>query len=363
MDELTRFYKGKKVLVTGHTGFKCSWLAAWLFSMGAKIVGVSDAVPTQPAHYDLVKKCVHDDRRVDIRNKKAVYDLIREVSPDFVFHLAAQAILPESYESPLGTFETNIIGTANILDALRRLNRDCIAIMVTSDKCYENVEWEWGYRETDRLGGKDPYSGSKGAAELVIRSFVESFFNNAESRVRVGVGRAGNVVGGGDWAPYRIVPDCVRRWALGENAEIRNPESTRPWQHVLEPLRGYLTLGMALESTRTQNGETFNFGPSATEIHTVAELINEVSKYWPGTSWVNVEAKKESFHEAGLLSLNCDKAAHYLGWRPILKFDETASWTGRWYRAFFQEGPEAASRLTFRQIKQYQEIESAPQNF
>ena len=221
-------FAGKTTLVTGHTGFKGSWLSVWLSQLGANVIGLSDRVPTEPAHYKSIKSIFVNDLRIDIQDPKSVFDAINEIKPDFIFHLAAQPIVMESYQNPLNTFTTNAIGTANILDPLRRVNHRCTAVMITSDKCYDNVEWTYGYRETDRLGGKDPYSGSKGAAELIIKSYVESFFKKPESNIRVGIGRAGNVIGGGDWAPYRIVPDCVRAWLKKEKAEIRNPFATRP---------------------------------------------------------------------------------------------------------------------------------------
>ena len=242
--------KDKNILVTGHTGFKGSWLSALLAHLGAKVIGVSDSIKTDPANYNIIKANLYSDLRININNSEDVLSVIKDMKPDYIFHLAAQPIVLESYKNPLNTFNTNIIGTANVLDALRISNHKCIAVMITSDKCYDNVEWTYGYRETDRLGGKDPYSGSKGAAELVIHSYVESFFKKHESNVRIAVGRAGNVIGGGDWAPYRIVPDCVRAWSNKEKAEIRNPDSTRPWQHVLEPLSGYLSLASKLNENR-----------------------------------------------------------------------------------------------------------------
>lgn len=341
------------VLLTGHTGFKGSWLAAWLHRLGAEVVALSDTIPTEPAHYDLIKDVFADDRRIDIRDGEAVYQMVKEVKPDFLFHLAAQPIVLESYKNPLATFQTNTMGTANILDALRRANHECVAVMITSDKCYDNVEWTWGYREMDRLGGKDPYSGSKGAAELVIRSYVASFFNKPESNVRIAVGRAGNVIGGGDWAPYRIIPDCIRAWAAGKNAEIRSPHSTRPWQHVLDPLSGYITLAVALKGNADLNGEPFNFGPPSHQNFSVAKLVDEISCHWSGAKWEDVSDQNATPHEAGLLKLNCDKALHSLGWQTTLNFKETVEWTGEWYRTYYEEGPAAAELLTTSQIEQF----------
>lgn len=343
----------KSVLVTGHTGFKGSWLSTWLSQLGAKVIGLSNQVPTEPSHYDLIKMDFIDDIRIDIKEQEAVFDIINIHKPDFVFHLAAQPIVLESYEDPLNTFQINTIGTANILNALLRSNHQCNAVMVTSDKCYDNMEWTYGYRETDRLGGKDPYSGSKGAAELVIRSYVESYFKKPESNIRVAIGRAGNVIGGGDWAPYRIVPDCVRSWSKNKKPEIRNPQATRPWQHVLEPLSGYLSLAKKLNEDSSFNGEPFNFGPPAQQNHTVKDLIKEIIKLWSGADWVDKSVDKNINLEAGLLKLNCDKSLHRLGWKATLNFQETAKWTGDWYRTFYNNGSESALSLTYKQIKDY----------
>lgn len=349
-------FKNKVVLVTGHTGFKGSWLSVWLSQLGAKIIGISDRVPTDPAHYELIKGCIDQDYRVDVKNTEPVFDVIGDVKPHFIFHLAAQPIVLESYNNPLNTFYTNVLGTANILDALRQSNHECMAVMITSDKCYDNVEWTYGYREIDRLGGKDPYSGSKGAAELIIRSYVESFFKNPESNVRVAVGRAGNVIGGGDWAPYRIIPDCVRAWSKNEKPEIRCPFATRPWQHVLEPLSGYVSLALALNRNEKLNGEAFNFGPSAYQNHTVKELVDEIITHWEGAGWIDKSAENDTPHEAGLLKLNCDKALHLLNWQATLNFKETALWTGEWYRTYYEKGPEAATLKTINQIKDYMSL-------
>jgi CDP-glucose 4,6-dehydratase len=348
-----KIFKNKNILVTGHTGFKGSWLSIWLSQLGAKVIGLSDRVPTEPAHYNLIKDYLNSDLRIDVKDPDAVFSTISEIQPDFIFHLAAQPIVLESYKNPLNTFNTNVIGTANVLDALRKSNHKCIAVLITSDKCYDNVEWTYGYREIDRLGGKDPYSGSKGAAELVIHSYVESFFKKSESNVRIAVGRAGNVIGGGDWAPYRIVPDCVRAWSNKEKAEIRNPYSTRPWQHVLEPLGGYLALATKLNENNDLNGEAFNFGPPAYQNHTVEELINEIINHWPSSEWVDKSAENDVPHEAGLLKLNCDKALYSIGWNATLNFIETAHWTGEWYRTYYEKGSEAALELTNRQIKEF----------
>ena len=262
-------FKNKIAIVTGHTGFKGSWLAMWLESLGAKVVGVALAPPSKPSHFEVAELAKSiEDHRLDIRDGDELKLLVSRTQPDFVFHLAAQPLVLQSYLDPVGTYQTNVLGTLNLLEALRSLKKKCTSVFITSDKCYKNVEWVWGYRETDTLGGQDPYSASKGAAELVIRSHVKLFFPT-DGPVRIAVGRAGNVIGGGDWAQDRVVPDCVRSWAKEEPAKLRNPQSTRPWQHVLEPLSGYLNLAAELSQRSELHGEPFNFGPPAHQNHTV----------------------------------------------------------------------------------------------
>ena len=334
---LHRNYQNKTVLVTGNTGFKGSWLCVWLKLLGAKVIGLSDKIPTEPSNY--VASGINNfvkDYQVDIRDSKAVKKVIQDCKPDFVFHLAAQALVRPAYQNPLDTIVTNAIGTANILDALRFINKPIVAIMITSDKAYDNVEWEWGYRETDRLGGKDPYSASKGMAELAIRSYVDSFFNDQDLNVRIGITRAGNVIGGGDWAIDRIVPDCMLAWAKEIPIEIRRPYATRPWQRVLEPLSGYLLLGVELAQSNKLHGEAYNFGPLANQSYSVSELIDEMAKYWDHARWNEASKNLNHLHEAGLLKLNCDKALFDLNWTPTLQFDETVKITVEWYKYFYQ---------------------------
>lgn len=346
------------MLVTGHTGFKGSWLIAWLRRLGAQVVGLSVDIPTNPSHFEVLSLSGEiGDRRLDIRRAADVTAAFAEAKPDFVFHLAAQSLVRRAYRSPLETLETNTLGTAIVLEALRQLDRPCTAVMITSDKCYDNGEWVWGYRETDRLGGKDPYSGSKGAAELVIRSYFASYFAAADSPIRVGVGRAGNVIGGGDWAEDRIVPDCIRSWAEGRTVEIRNPNATRPWQHVLEPLSGYLWLATRLHNDRMLNGEAFNFGPISLDNYTVKDVIDALAQTWSGTSAHTVVSGHSNSAEAGLLKLNCDKAFARLDWRPTMDFAETIEMTGKWYDTYY--GPaQRASMLpvTAGQIEAYETL-------
>jgi CDP-glucose 4,6-dehydratase len=348
-------YNGRRVLITGHTGFKGSWLTTWLLKLGAQVVGVSRDVPTQPAMFNelaLAGRIKHI--QADIRDLPAMRNLIAAEQPDFVFHLAAQAIVSTSYTDPVDTMTTNVVGTMNILEALRMLERPCVAVLITSDKCYDNVEWVWGYRETDGLGGKDVYSGSKGAAELVIKSYLHSFFQNSHP-VRLAIGRAGNVIGGGDWAKDRIVVDCMQAWNEGRVVEIRSPQATRPWQHVLEPLSGYLALGQAVAQQSQLHGEAFNFGPRAEQSRTVIDLLGDLGRHW-GFATSNEAYRVTAnipFHEAGLLKLNCDKASFHLKWESNLDYPETIRLVGDWYKAFYREQADMYA-LTMEQIAAYE---------
>ena len=350
-------YKNKRVLVTGHTGFKGSWLTSWLLKLGAEVIGVSRDVPTQPAMFnELNLEGRIKNIQADICDLEVVRDLVINEQPDFVFHLAAQAIVSTSYSDPVDTITTNVIGTMNVLESLRTVKHPCIAVLITSDKCYDNVEWLWGYRETDGLGGKDIYSGSKGAAELVIKSYFHSFFQKKHP-VRLAIGRAGNVIGGGDWAKDRIVVDCMRAWSEEQTVEIRSPQATRPWQHVLEPLSGYLALGRALYENPELHGEAFNFGPRAEQNHTVVKLLTDLSKHWgfSNTDQAYQITDNIPFHEAGLLKLNCDKALFYLQWESNLHYDEAIQFVGDWYVSFYH-GQADMYALTLQQIGDYQSI-------
>jgi CDP-glucose 4,6-dehydratase len=325
--------------------------------MGANVIGVSIDVPSNPSNYvaSFISKVV-DDRCFDIRDLNSIRLLVEEVKPDFVFHLAAQALVRLSYENPLETITTNVIGSVNVLDALRTLNKKVVVVMITSDKVYDNVEWVWGYRETDRIGGKDPYSASKGMAELSIRSYIESFFNKSNSNIRVGIARAGNVIGGGDWAVDRIVPDCMKAWSNNKTVDIRNPKSTRPWQHVLEPLSGYLVLASNLSRENINHGEAYNFGPLAGQNYPVEKLIIEMSKYWEKIKWKDTSHLDEHAQEARLLKLNCDKALFDLDWRPTLQFEETIKMTIEWYKLYYQDNQHSMYDFTIKQINEYIEF-------
>jgi len=353
-------YKKKKVLITGNTGFKGSWLTTWLLKLGAKVYGISKDIPTKPSMFEelgLEKKVVHHNK--DIRNLDSVKIIIDEIKPDFLFHLAAQSLVSVSYSDPVETISTNVQGTTNILEALRTVNHKCVGIIITSDKCYDNVEWVWGYKETDRLGGRDIYSGSKGAAELIFKSYYHSFFKRSDCNVKVVTTRAGNVIGGGDWALDRIVPDCMRAWSKNKVVEIRSPNATRPWQHVLEPLSGYLTLGMQLYKGDDLNGESFNFGPLSQYSQTVETLIGDLSKYWNNSDKAQAYKVTDNikFHEAGLLKLNCDKALLLLKWMLTLDYEKLIEFTGSWYLKFYK-GQINMFDFTLSQIDEYERIAS-----
>ena len=347
-------YKGKRIFLTGHTGFKGSWLSAWLTSLGATVCGYADTVPTTPAHFMAMGLGGHvRDLRGDIRDRDAVVRAMREFRPDAVFHLAAQALVRRSYDMPAATFEANVMGTLNVLEAMRACPSVQAGVFITSDKCYRNDEWVWGYRETDSLGGADPYSASKGCAEIVAHSYFDSFFRDGPACATT---RAGNVVGGGDWALDRIVPDCARAWAAGEAVRIRSPWATRPWQLVLEPLSGYLWLGAYLLGARQGpfpvRGEAYNFGPAADVNNTVAEVVEALTAYWPGFQSEMDKSGHAGMKECTLLKLCCDKALAHLGWKATLSFAETIRYTAEWYREFYAVGtsPAAALALTLSQI-------------
>jgi CDP-glucose 4,6-dehydratase len=353
-------YKGKKVLITGNTGFKGSWLTIWLLKLGANVYGLSKDIPTEPSMFkELELKNEVNHYENDVRDFDSVKSIIEQVKPDFIFHLAAQALVSVSYSDPVETITINVIGTTNILEALKQSNHHCVGIFITSDKCYDNVEWEWGYKETDALGGKDIYSGSKGAAELVFKSYYHSFFNKNESNVKVATTRAGNVVGGGDWAKDRIVPDCMRAWSKNEIVEIRSPNATRPWQHVLEPLSGYLGLGQKLYDDKKLNGESFNFGPNSYHSHTVEDILRDMCNYWniKDSSKAYQITDNIKFHEAGLLKLNCDKALFHLKWLPTLSYEQLMRFTGSWYFNFYKN-QENMFDFTSNQIDEYEKIAS-----
>ena len=339
-------YRGKRVFITGDTGFKGSWLALWLSELGAKPSGYALPASSNQDHYHsarVVDRIAHTDG--DIRDFERLSRVMREADPEIVFHLAAQPLVRRSYREPRETFETNVIGSANVLEAARTCKNLRSIVFITSDKCYRNNEWSWGYRENDALGGHDPYSASKAAAEIVFSSYRDSFFS-ASPRLGAASVRAGNVIGGGDWAEDRIVPDCIRALSAGRPIEIRNPRATRPWQHVLEPLSGYLQVGLALLEEPKRFSEAWNFGPTSTSFKTVEELARLLVLSW-GSGELRINSDPNAPHEAGLLHLNCDKAHMGLGWSPRWDFERTIRETVDWYLADDKAGE------SLRQIHEY----------
>ena len=327
--------------------------------MGANVFGASIDIPTKPSHYEAAKiNDICQSSFLDIRDGEHLAAYFDEVQPDFVFHLAAQALVGRAYQKPAETFHTNLLGTVNVLECLRQSSKPVTAVLITSDKAYENVEMVHGYRETDRLGGKDPYSASKGCAELAIHSYVESFFFSQNSQAHIGVGRAGNVIGGGDWSAGRLVPDAVKAWCSGGQFSIRSPGSTRPWQHVLEPLSGYLLLAAMISKGQIAQGEPYNFGPRAEDLATVADIANSLLESFDGlTIDYGASANSPRFHEAGLLKLTCDKALHSIDWRPVLTIQEALNFTKEWYQKF-RVSPNRSRLVSEDQINQYCELGS-----
>jgi CDP-glucose 4,6-dehydratase len=347
---LNQFFTNKKVLITGHTGFKGSWLAFLLNELGAVVMGVALPPATVDNHFDLLgleQKIKHVVG--DIREESFLASTMNEFKPEFVFHLAAQALVRPSYEEPAVTFSTNIMGSVNLLEAVRRCESVRSLVYITSDKCYENVEWIWGYRENDQLGGRDPYSASKAAAELVFSSYARSFFEQ-RPLLRTATARAGNVIGGGDWAVDRIIPDCIRAIEAGEPIRLRNPSATRPWQHVLEPLAGYLLLAARLYEEPQSSGESWNFGPSIHEVRTV-QNVAEVILGHLGKGSIEIIESETQVHEAHLLQLNCDKAHQLLGWYPRWHVEKTLEATALWYKTIMNGGN--AEQITRAQIHSF----------
>jgi CDP-glucose 4,6-dehydratase len=358
-------YRGKKVLITGHTGFKGSWLTLWLLNQGADVYGYALAPPTKPALFHLLglKHDIHHEI-ADIRDTKTLRKAVARIKPDIIFHLAAQSVVRESYLTPAETVEVNTLGTINVMEAVRAAGIPAAMVMITTDKCYENKEWIHGYRENDPMGGYDPYSASKGAAELLISSWRNSFFNTAHIKdhgVRIASARAGNVIGGGDWTKDALIPDCIRDLELERKIQIRNPAATRPWQFVLEPLSGYLELGARLldvsDPELDSYCEAFNFGPQVSSNKKVSDLVEKMIEYWGSGRW-EYTSPDHHFHESNLLHLSIDKAYHKLQWRPRWNFDETIAHTIAWYRIALME-PSRIREFTLEQIRVF---ESAQKN-
>jgi CDP-glucose 4,6-dehydratase len=348
-------YRGKRILVTGHTGFKGSWLLTWLLHLGADVAGYSIDLPSTPCNFVILRLAGRIRHHVgDVRDRKKLKETFDSFRPEIIFHMAAQPLVRRAYIDPVTTFETNAIGTLNVLEYIRHSPDVRAAVMITSDKCYRNVEWTWGYRENDVLGGEDPYSASKGCAELVAYAYSKSYFETAAGAAAVATARAGNVIGGGDWAEDRIVPDCIRSWSKGDAVLIRSPRSTRPWQHVMEPLSGYLQMGSELLQRNPKvMGQAYNFGPDTASNHPVIELIEELGRYWPNTHWTVEQTSPFARPEAKLLKLCCDKALADLRWRPVLEFADNVRLTGEWYRQYYNRTGADMYEFTIRQIEAY----------
>ncbi|HPL65673.1 MAG TPA: CDP-glucose 4,6-dehydratase [Smithellaceae bacterium] len=350
-------YKKRRILITGHTGFKGSWLAIWLKELGAEVVGYALEPPSDPSNYaatGLADRINHVHG--DVRDLDHLMDVFARYEPEMVFHLAAQALVRSSYEDPKTTFDTNIGGTVNVLEAVRRTDSVRVLVNITSDKCYENREWVWGYRENDPMGGHDPYSASKGAAELVFAAYLRSFFSKpacGDRQLGAASCRAGNAIGGGDWGRDRLIPDCIRALAAGEDIGIRNPRAIRPWQHVLELLSGYLWLGARLWTHPEAFNGGWNFGPPGEAHMTVGEVVNRLLRAWGSGAWRDL-SPPEAVHEAATLRLCCDKAASCLGWRNALSLDEAIEMTAAWYNTFYSGvSQDAAYHRCTRQIAEY----------
>lgn len=354
VNSIVPYYAGKKVFVTGHTGFKGAWFITWLYLLQAKVKGYALAPEDEKGIFNIVApKIAPDQVFADIRNKEKLFAEIRDFQPDIVFHLAAQALVRKSYEMPTETFEVNVEGTANVLEAVRQLPGKCTVVIITTDKVYKNREQDYYYREEDTLGGFDPYSASKAAAEIVVEAFRNSFFNPANYAIHqkvVASVRAGNVIGGGDWSEGRIIPDIMRSLTIQEIIPVRNPSAVRPWQHVLESLSGYLLAGMLLDKDALQYSGAYNFGPEAADHLSVKELVETAIAGWGSGKWKDISDSTQP-HEAGLLQLDISKAKRQLGWHPKLNSREAIQWTIDWYR----QNPLNVFDFTLQQIKNYQQ--------
>ena len=344
MDFLKNF-SGKKILITGHTGFKGSWLTLWLVNLGAEVIGYSLEPPTKPNLFEILqleKEITHIIG--DVRDGEKLKNVFKKYKPEIVFHLAAQPLVRVSYKEPKLTYETNVMGTLNLLEAVRQTESVKVVIIVTTDKCYENKEWFYGYREVDPLGGYDPYSSSKACVEILVSSYRNSF------QLPVATVRAGNVIGGGDWQVDRLIPDCVKALSKGETIKIRNPDAIRPWQHVLEPLYGYLLLAVKMWKEPERFCEAWNFGPYEKDTATVREVVEKVIRLWGKGSYEVIEDR--SFHEAGLLRLDISKTMLKLGWRPKWNLDKALERTVKWYKRFY-EGKTDMVEYSIREIENY----------
>jgi len=351
------FWKGRQVFLTGHTGFKGSWLSLWLEALGAKVTGYALDPPTQPNLFEQAR-VAGSVRSIcaDIRDFPRLQAAVAECRPEVIIHMAAQSVVRRGYQDPIETYSSNVMGTVNLLEVLRQLQQPCVLVNVTSDKCYENREWVWGYRENEPMGGRDPYSNSKGCAELVTAAYRDSFFSPEsveKHRVAVATARAGNAIGGGDWTADQLIPDLMRAFLAGQPCQIRNPAAIRPWQFVLEPLRGYLTLAERLSENSRSFSSAWNFGPAESDARPVSWIADELVELWGNQATWN---RDSSVHprEANFLKLDTWKARTYLGWHPVLPLDSALGWIVEWWRAFHAGGD--LRRFTCSQIERYESL-------
>ena len=351
------FWKDRKVLVTGHTGFKGSWLCLWLESLGAKVTGYALTPPTQPSLFEQAR--IADSTPTvfaDVRDLPRLKSVIAETQPQMILHLAAQSVVRRGYEDPVETYSSNVMGTVNVLEAVRQLGLRCAVVNVTSDKCYENREWIWSYRENEPMGGRDPYSNSKACAELVSSAYRDSYFSPRlfdEHGVAIGSARAGNAIGGGDWTSDQLIPDLIRGFLTGKPCLIRNPTAIRPWQFVLEPLRGYLLLAERLSESASPFATAWNFGPAEADAKPVSWIADKISMLWGGPASWSLDGSLHP-HEAHFLKLDASKAHSYLNWRPVLPLETSLAWIVEWYKAF--EGGNDLRKVTLAQIERYESL-------
>ena len=354
MIKLKSYFNKKKILITGHTGFKGAWLTVYLLSLGGKIMGISKDVPTSPSLFhslDLKKKITH--RKADIRNLKKLKNLFLTFNPDFVFHLAAQSLVNKSYMNPLDTWSSNLNGTLNILECLREQKKKSHVVMITSDKAYKNIETNKGYKEDNQLGGIDPYGASKSSADIAIKSYIHSFFNYPSNNKRIAIARAGNVIGGGDWSQDRLIPDCFKKWIKNQEVLIRNPNSTRPWQNVIDVVRGYTDLALNLAKNKKLHGEVFNFGPNNNKNYRVIDILKLIKKFWPQVKWKI--KKNKIFFENSLLNLNSKKAKKNLKWTAKINFKMNIRLTVEWYREFAKNNKNL-NKFTLNQLNETENL-------
>jgi CDP-glucose 4,6-dehydratase len=349
-----KFFFKKKVLITGHTGFKGSWLSLWMHLMGAKVLGISKDIPTIPSHFKLAKlnKLVKSNF-IDIENLEKIKKIIKDFKPDYIFHLAAQAIVKKSYSNSITTWKSNLIGTINILESLKEIKKKTIVVLITSDKVYKNIETKKGYKENDTLGGVDPYGASKSATEIAINSYIKSFFSSKKNKIFISTARAGNVIGGGDWSENRLIPDSIRALTSKKKMSVRNPNSTRPWQHVLEVLNGYINLAMNLKKNKKLHGHAFNFGPGKKN-YKVIEVLRKMNFFWKKINW-NLK-KNKNFFENTLLNLDTKKSNKILKWKCKLSFSISIKMTVDWYRNYFMNR-NRKSKILKKSVEQIKNFE------